>query len=669
MQFPLIQKPDIEMRGEYGGVPYSRHYADKYFSEIDGWAESKAIYFRANDLPARWQGKNDFCVGELGFGSGLNFLMTYKAWQDDPQRPSQLYYVAIERAPVSIDIIRQIGHNWPALAPYAEELIAQFPGDKLGNHSLSFAKGAVRLLLSHGAADAVLSQWDQRVEAWYLDGFAPSRNPSLWDDHLFKLVARNSAEGATLASFTAAGAVRRGLQAAGFKISKQAGFAGKRERITGYFAPHNPKQGSQRREILSTDSHIYIIGGGVVGLHVAWSLRARGASQPITILDNETIGANACASNTPMAMVMPQISSEMTMRGLLHWQAYHYARAHYADLATQLDETMMQAVDTYRRLPPSFEDHEAEILQTSLAAYQVPADVAVLDHSAGTALWYFDTPLIKGNVLKARMRIALAAQDVKWITADVSALDQVLAYSDQHGNDQCIELSEQDQVILCSGAGLQKYDDALSVHTTRGQLSWAPADAESRQIDALYSRHIYASPPMSHSVSAELGHYLGATFDRQHTHLALDAEEAEKLQAQWLANCVSLPPRWQSGRKLAFETPVFAAIRLHTNDRTPLMGRAPDLRQVAAQTSYQRSKLRSSKPYFTQASQQFAKPQQWILGGMGSHGFTLAPFLADALAAELLGQPQSLQKELLRSLDPLWQWLQSEHNDETKKSV
>jgi len=203
-----------------GDVPVSTRFDDPYFSLEDGLAETRHVFFAGNDLPARF--RDGFHIAELGFGTGLNLLATLAAWRA-AEVDGRLQYTAFEAWPVAHEAMRRAQTRFAELAPVAAEL-APF-----------WQAGAVRINLPDlcftlvtGDARQTLSHWDGSADAWFLDGFSPAKNPELWQPELMAEVARHTKVGGTAATYTAAGFVRRGLQAAGFGVTRQPGYGRKR---------------------------------------------------------------------------------------------------------------------------------------------------------------------------------------------------------------------------------------------------------------------------------------------------------------------------------------------------------------------------------------------------------------------------------------------------------
>ncbi|NTV97189.1 MAG: tRNA (5-methylaminomethyl-2-thiouridine)(34)-methyltransferase MnmD, partial [Thiobacillus sp.] len=215
------------------GIPYSTLFDDVYHTADGGLGQSRHVFLAGNGLPLRWQGQARFTILETGFGLGLNFLTTWAAWQDDPSRCAHLHFISVEKHPFRTEDLAQLHASWPELASQAEALRRHWPALTAGIHRIHLDGGRVTLTLIFGDALDALPQLDARVNAFYLDGFAPACNPELWSATLFAQLARLVAPGASIATWSANGDVRRGLQAAGFVAERCPGFGGKREMLAG----------------------------------------------------------------------------------------------------------------------------------------------------------------------------------------------------------------------------------------------------------------------------------------------------------------------------------------------------------------------------------------------------------------------------------------------------
>ena len=173
-----------------------------------------------------------YCIiAELGFGTGLNFLETVHSWKKLKQQAARLHFISYEQFPIQSKDMKKALSRWPELASLTGELCKHWKTDH-GKLDIAFADD-VRLTVHFGDANRLISNQTELADAWYLDGFAPSRNPELWNEELMQQVFNHTAPGGSFATYTAAGFVRRGLQAAGFQVNKVSGFGTKREMLTG----------------------------------------------------------------------------------------------------------------------------------------------------------------------------------------------------------------------------------------------------------------------------------------------------------------------------------------------------------------------------------------------------------------------------------------------------
>ena len=215
------------------GTPFSDTYGDVYHSCHGGPGQVAHVFLQGNDLPARWRDAARFVILETGFGTGLNFLTTAEAWLDTPHRCARLHYLALEKHPFGVADLARLHEAWPHLGVLAADLRAGWPPPLSGSHRIELAAGRIVLTLFLGDAVDWLPRIQASVDAYYLDGFAPDRNPDLWSGELCNRLARLAAPGATLATWSVAGPVRRALAESGFSLERRPGYAGKREMLVG----------------------------------------------------------------------------------------------------------------------------------------------------------------------------------------------------------------------------------------------------------------------------------------------------------------------------------------------------------------------------------------------------------------------------------------------------
>lgn len=227
----MIEPARIAFSAE--GIPYSAAFDDIYHTTDGGLGQVLHVFMAGNGLPQRWQGREAFTILETGFGLGFSFLVTWQAWRNDPQRSKRLHFISVEKHPFNTLDLARLHAAWPEYETLSQELIATWPNLCEGRHELLLDDGRVQLTLLFGDALQQLPSLDAAADAIYLDGFAPSKNPDMWSMPLFAQLARLAAGDCTLATWTVAGSVRRGLNEAGFTVAKSAGFGGKRQMLTG----------------------------------------------------------------------------------------------------------------------------------------------------------------------------------------------------------------------------------------------------------------------------------------------------------------------------------------------------------------------------------------------------------------------------------------------------
>jgi tRNA 5-methylaminomethyl-2-thiouridine biosynthesis bifunctional protein len=215
------------------GSPRSKEFDDVYFSAEDGLAETCHVFLNGNGLPEAWAGADEFVIAETGFGTGLNFLAVWKLFLEHARPEQRLYFISVEKFPLKASEIDDALSHWEELSDLRAQLVAAYPKDPKGVFEFDF--GPVKLSVYFDDVVDGFERCDAQVDVWFLDGFRPASNPEMWSDAVFEQIGRLSREGTRFATFTSAGFVRRGLQAAGFDVKKIPGFGRKREMSVGVY--------------------------------------------------------------------------------------------------------------------------------------------------------------------------------------------------------------------------------------------------------------------------------------------------------------------------------------------------------------------------------------------------------------------------------------------------
>lgn len=348
------------------GTVVSPLYGDIYHSAAGALAQADHVFIRGNDLPERWRHKRTFTIVETGFGTGCNFLATWAAWRADPSHCERLHFVSVEKHPFARDDLRRAAAHivaYTTIEPLVDALANAWPALTPGVHRLEFDEGRVTLTLAFGDALDVLPNLALRADAFYLDGFAPSKNADLWSPAIFKSLAKLADEHATFATYTSSGAVKRALDEAGFAYRKVEGFAGKRAMLVGEFAPRWRVRRHEPPRALDVGTRdAIVIGAGLAGCAAVERLAARGWH--VTLIERRERIASEASGNPagvfhPMIARDDNLAARLSRAGFLHalnrWRALEHAGHTFArsahglvQLATSADEfeLMRESVDT-----------------------------------------------------------------------------------------------------------------------------------------------------------------------------------------------------------------------------------------------------------------------------------------------------------------------------------
>jgi len=570
------------------GAPRSGRFDDVYFSREDGLAESRAVFLAGCGLPDAWRGRRRFTVAELGFGTGLNIAALLDLWRREGPADGRLQIFSVEGFPLDRDEADRALGNWPELAGPARALLDGWPPPTPGFHRLDLPGFNATLDLAIGEAAWALTQWAGRADAWFLDGFAPSTNPGMWSDAVLDGVAARSAPGARVATFTVAGAVRRGLSERGFTVEKRPGHGRKRERLEARLPGAHESDAAPG---------VAIIGGGIAGAALVRAFTALGLA--CTVVEEAAPGAGG--SGFPSALVTPRLDAGDASIAALYAQALSRARAFYAAvpgavLADGVLQLEQAARDAVRFAKVAAQDLWPEGAMT-------PLDAAACAKRLGE-------PAETGGLL---MRDALALDPRAVLDAWFAEARQVVAkvarMESVSGGWRLVDpagepILEAAIVVVAAGWGAAALAPDLPLAPVGGQADW---------VEGITSAPVawggYTTPTAT-------GLLFGATHDRGDTTIGTDAGSAAR-------NLQTLGARLpQLAARVAAAGPARsrAAVRATTPDRLPLAGAlAPGL---------------------------------FVLGGLGSRGFCAAPLLAEHIAALALHTPSPLPAGLAKRIEP-----------------
>lgn len=598
------------------GQPYSLEYGDIYFSKESGIDETRYVFLEQNRLAQRWatlQAGESFVIAEMGFGTGLNFLCAWQLWMQAAPASARLHFVSTELYPISPDELQQSLALWSELAGYATQLAAQYSALSTGWHRMTFAQGRVMLTLLVGNANDTLPRLSAMVDAWFLDGFSPARNPGMWSEGIFQVMARCSAAGATFATFTSAGNVRRGLEACGFKVDKVPGHGKKREMLRGEYTAGETKKppGDAEREAI-------VVGGGLAGCATAYSLALRGWK--ITLIERHPRIASE-ASGNHQGILYARISPKKNLLSDFALAGYQHALRVLTGLMPEGDDTWRQCGLLQLAFDEGEDRRRAGVLDLALP----DALLRGVDREEAGNLAGFELPFHGiyfpggGWVNPPALCRALSDRPRINLRTGLEATELLRDGSMWEARSGANVLARAPVVVVACAAHTRRFEQTahLPLRSIRGQVTHLPATVQSQGLRTILCSEGYAAPPRQGA------HTIGATYGNLEETVELrTADHAENL-----AMLAQLSPDFYdavgAGQVRLEELDGRAACRCNVPDYLPIVGVvAPDF------------------------------PGLHVNTGHGSRGLITAMLAAEVLAAELEGEPAPVSSELMSAMSP-----------------
>lgn len=618
-------------------TPQSERFGDVYFSADDGIAESLYVFVNGCGFPEGFEGKDSVTIAETGFGTGLNFLLTWQAWKESGAT-CRLNYVSVEAFPIEKDQLEKAYQTFPGLEEYTQEFLKHYPKIYPGFHHIILEEGRVSLTLLFGEASDMYGQFEGQVDAWYLDGFAPAKNPEMWTAELFKEIARLSKCGTVFSTFTAAGFVKRGLAEVGFEISKCKGFGRKRDSLKGKFIQdikiiEFPWFSNNYKVKLK--QCIAVVGAGIAGIVTANRLKEEG--HVVEVFDrNERAGQEG--SGNRLGLIKPRLIIEQNGGGLFNRASYLKAVDYYDRLESDIwigerglfqmyeddaDKLRQKIIFENGILP----EGEMELLDASQASEKVGIDLS----SGG--VWYPNSGCLEPSKLCQR----LASNVNCHFNQDISRVEK-------EGDKWCLygaegKLFEGDAVVFAMAGQTPVLNSYFDMHMNgrRGQVSYVKATEESKQLKHAVACKGYFLP------ETDGQHIVGASFDRWNdfqdlSYKDLQDESHDKNKEKLKRFLPDMEPVVEGGR---------ANIRAMTPDHFPIVG--PVFNDEVFKDMYGHLKHGPKGKTF--------EPAQYIDGlyviaGLGARGVQSAPLLADILSSYISGMPSPVERAIREALHP-----------------
>lgn len=642
-------------------TPVSEQFDDIYFSTQDGLAESYYVFQEGNQLWQKWQqhSRSHFVIAETGFGTGLNFLAVVDSFRQFRQTfPTstlkRLFFISFEKYPITSSQLSTIHSNYPQFSDLSAQLVTYWQPRQIGCERYHFSDVTLDVWFGDIAENLVqLGDYhNQQIDCWFLDGFSPEKNPDMWNEHLYQQMFRLTRNGGSFATFTAASAVRRGLQAVGFEVKKRKGFGKKREMLWGE-KPQDSLPAILRFPYLfqknQTDTEdIAIVGGGVASLFVALSLVERGKNVTLYCKDRE-LATNA--SGNLQGAIYPQLSDddERNVRFYLH--SFDYACQRLKQLAQYIEfEHEFSGVGLYaynektekklRKLCEKEWDiiawQDAREFSQSLGM-NVPNGGAFIRQGG----WLSPKQLVQNGFLflqKLGLNIVFDhfVDDLTWNGTH---------WQWQHGDN----LYQHQTVILANGHLLKQFKqtEGIPLYPVRGQVSHIPTTPQLAQLKAVLCYDGYLTPK-----SASYYHCVGASHIRDNQESDFSLEEHQQNLAKLLQNLGAC--HWLYDIDFS-ENRGKVGIRSAFRDRMPMVGAVPNYSAQLTQYPNLYNQLRRQDLLDVAICQ----PNLYLIAGLGSRGLTTAPLLGELLASQINQEPLPLSEDIWQVITTNRSWMRN----------
>ena len=656
-----IQHAKIHFNQE--NTPVSDKFDDVYFSNQDGLAETHYVFLEGNQLWERWVNYQEahFVIAETGFGTGLNFFAVTTLFrefrQKHPDSPlKRLYFISFEKYPLLLDALQQAHLAYPQFSHLAQHLQQHWLNPIQGCYRFHFDETTLDLWFGDVAENLpqLGDYMNDKIDAWFLDGFAPSKNPDMWNEQLYQQMFRFTKPQGTFATFTAASAVRKGLENAGFNITKRKGFGKKRECLSGQktheklTALSAPWFHSQPANLNEQD--IAIIGGGIASLCTAISLLKRGAKITIYCEDEQTA---LNASGNKQGAFYPQLSddNDRNIRFYIHAFAYGHQFLQWA-IQQKIEfehEFCGVALCAY--------NEKAESKLNKIAALNLPSDLyqslsqSELSEKVGLPLPFGGGFIPQGAWLAPRQLVQHAFAFLEKQGVQIKTSQKVTALSQTENGWQITTAENKtfnhEVVVLANGHKLTDFEQTqkLPLYPVRGQVSQIPTSANLLKLKTVLCYDGYLTPVDQ----AKTSHCIGASHVRDNATREFSLTEQQENQQKIQQN---IPEDWTKEVDTSGNL-ARIGVRCSVRDLTPMMGAVPHF--SAQQVQYQNLfNLRRRKQPIEQAENY---SNLYLIGALGSRGLTSAPFLGETLASLIYGEPLPMSEELIHNLMPNRSWV------------
>ncbi|MFT5879005.1 MAG: tRNA 5-methylaminomethyl-2-thiouridine biosynthesis bifunctional protein [Moritella sp.] len=645
------------------GIPVSSYFDDRYFSAESGLAESRYVFLQQNNLFQRWL-KHDqpfYVIAETGFGTGRNFLAAWHLFSQfrraHPEATCQrLHMISFEKFPLSQQDLTKALAAWPHISNYSKALADQYPIATPDCHRLKFADDQIVLDLWFGDIKETLPKLyipnTGLVDSWFLDGFAPSKNPQMWTDVLFRGMYKLARNNATFSTFTASGFVRRGLISAGWTVIKRKGFGRKKEMLLGHIdsKPEHISITPWFNRTPGVGNKVAIIGGGIASAFSALSLTSRGYQVELYCKDAQFADG---ASGNKQGAVYPLLNGLDEAQQQFYLSAFLYMRRFTEKFAQQAEfdygfSGVLQLAynaEKYKKLQKIYDyKFPAEIVSWHDArSLSELAKVDIPHPGLHFPLGFWACP---AQITKELLRLAgLSGRLTTHLNSEVSALNQTetgwqLSMADSAAGSN----ASADIVIMAAGHHTLKFKQFsdLPLSPVRGQVTNITTHKSYVKLAKVLCYNGYMAPLNG----AKTHHCIGASYIRENTTTHFSAQEQNQNKEN-LVHCLA-PEKWPEHVPLE-DASDLSRIRCAYRDHLPFVGNAADLRQSKQiYTQFQLSDNQHPAPVFTNL---------YLNSALGARGVCSAALTSEILASQIAGEPLPVPSSVLQAINPNRVWI------------
>ena len=589
-----IQKSSILISSKKG--VYSRWYDDIYFDKTDGVKEKEHVYLNANDLANRIKLSDKLCIAELGFGTGLNFILTWRLWKKNRKPNSSLTYISFEKAPLSKKEMTRVYKKFKELNDFSDQLIQKLTDNYKTNRTIYFKLENINLILIYDDF-SLLTNFDFKADIWFLDGFAPSKNPEVWDNSYYKNIYNRTNLKGSLSTFTSSGLVRRGLALAGFSVTKVSGFGQKREMLKAIKIEPDIKL-KVNLNYENTIGPVAIIGAGISGASLAYAFRKRNIECYIV---EKSSNVASGASGNKLALQMPKMTADNSPYGLMSLEAFTFSR----NLAKELKAAPRS--DGLILLP----SRDREIIKfKKLLESGWPNDL-IQSYTDKINCFNIDNYIYmrSSGIVDNIKFIKRLIDGVKiFFNFNVTKIKSTKNNSKIIHNEQGNVLNAQ-TVIWANGYNITDICDKIPIEPVSGQVTFLKSNPQTSKLKLNFSYGQFFSQ------SYKGFHQIGSSFNRN-TNVNFNQIDQNKN--------LSFIPEFLKQRIINSNVDLNeyrVSVRSSTKDRMPFFCNLNEIKQNKYENEY-------------------------VLGGMGAWGFVYAPYYAELMVRELLNENPIINSKL-----------------------